>query len=404
MTCLSRRALAVGVAALLAVTACGAGDPELTGDNAGRSSGSVTTPRLEALNRLGPSEGELSIVAWAGYAEDGSTDETVDWVTPFEKESGCRVDVRTATTSDQMLDLIETGTYDVVSASGDVSLELIESGDVEPVNTDLVPNYVDVVEGLKRQPWNSVRGVEYGVPHGRAANVMMYRTDQVKPEPDSWRLVFDPESPYQGKITAFDSPMYIADAALYLMKTQPSLGITNPYALDEGQLEAATDLLKQQNANIGDYWDDYLKELDAFKSGAVVVGTSWQSVVNLAQADRSPIGAVLPKEGATGWSDTWMVASKSKHKSCAYKWLDHIISPEANAAASDWLGQAPANAKACALTIDKNHCDVYHATDEEYFDQVWPWTRPLTRCLDGRRSVGCTDYAQWESAWAEVKG
>jgi putative spermidine/putrescine transport system substrate-binding protein len=303
-----------------------------------------------------------------------------------------------------MLDLIESGTYDVVSASGDVSLELIESGDVEPINTDLVPNYTDVVDGLKRQPWNSVRGVEYGVPHGRAANVMMYRTDQVKPEPDSWRLVFDPESPYQGKITAFDSPMYIADAALYLMKTQPSLGIKNPYALDDRQLEAATDLLKQQNANIGDYWDDYLKELDSFKSGAVVVGTSWQSVVNLAQADRSPISGVLPKEGATGWSDTWMVASKSKHKSCAYKWLDHIISPEANAAASDWLGQAPSNAKACALTIDKRHCEVYHATDEDYFDQVWPWTRPVAQCLDGRRSVECTDYAQWEAAWAEVKG
>jgi putative spermidine/putrescine transport system substrate-binding protein len=233
---------------------------------------------------------------------------------------------------------------------------------------------------------------------------MMYRTDQVKPAPDSWRLVFDPDSPYKGKITAYDSPLYIADAALYLMKTQPDLGIKNPYALDKDQLGAAVDLLKTQNANIGDYWDDYLKELDSFKSGAVVVGTSWQSVVNLAQADKSPISAVLPKEGATGWSDTWMVASKSKHKTCAYEWLNHIISPAANAAASDWLGQAPANAKSCALTVEKDLCKTYHATDEAYYDRVWPWTRPVPRCLDGRRDIECTDYAQWEAAWQQVMG
>jgi putative spermidine/putrescine transport system substrate-binding protein len=404
MTGISRRLLAVGVVSALAVTACGAGDRDITGRNAQSGSAAVTTPHLRPITRLGPSEGRLAVVAWPGYAENGSTDKAADWVTPFEKETGCLVDVQNATTSDQMIDLMKTGKYDVVSASGDVSLELIASGVVEPLNVDLVPNYMDVFPGLKRQQWNSVGGVEYGVPHGRAANVMMYRTDQVKPTPDSWRLVFDPDSPYQGKVTAYDSPMYIADAALYLMKTKPDLGIKNPYALDEDQLGAAVDLLKGQHANIGDYWDDYLKELDSFKSGAVVVGTSWQSTVNLAQADKSPIAAVLPKEGATGWSDTWMVASKSKHKTCAYKWLNHIISPAANAAASDWLGQAPANKKSCALTIEKNYCTIYHAADEAYFARVWPWTRPMQQCLDGRRDVDCTDYPQWEAAWQEVRG
>jgi putative spermidine/putrescine transport system substrate-binding protein len=404
MTRLGRCLLAIGVASTLAVTACGAGDRDITGRSAQTGSGSVTTPHLTPMTRLGAAEGHLAVIALPGYAEDGSTDPAADWVTPFEKETGCQVDVHTATTSDQVLNLMDSGEYDVVSASGDISLELIASGEVEPLNTDLVPNYMDVFPGLKRKPWNSVNGVEYGVPHGRAANVMMYRTDQVKPTPDSWRLVFDPDSPYKGKITAYDSPLYIADAALYLMKTKPDLGIKNPYALDKDQLGAAVDLLKKQNANIGDYWDDYLKELDSFKSGAVVVGTSWQSVVDLAQADKSPISAVLPKEGATGWSDTWMVASKSKHKTCAYEWLNHIISPAANAAASDWLGQAPANAKSCALTIEKDLCKTYHATDEAYYDRVWPWTRPVPRCLDGRRDVECTDYAQWKAAWQQVMG
>ena len=404
MTGIRRCLLAVGVVSTLALTACGAGDRDITGRQAPSGTGSVTAPHLTPMTRLGTAEGHLAIIALPGYAEDGSTEKAADWVTPFEKETGCQVDVRTATTSDQVLDLMNAGAYDVVSASGDISLELIASGAVEPLNTDLVPNYVDVFDGLKRKQWNSVGGIEYGVPHGRATNVMMYRTDQVKPTPDSLSLVFSPDSPYQGKITAYDSPLYIADAALYLMKTQPDLGIKNPYALDEHQLAAAVDLLKQQNANIGDYWNDYLKELDSFKSGAVVIGTSWQSVVNLAQADKSPISAVLPSEGATGWSDTWMVASRSTHKTCAYKWLNHIISPAANAAASDWLGQAPANKKSCALTLAKDHCTTYHAADEAYYNRVWPWTRPVARCLDGRRNIDCTDYAQWESAWQQVMG
>ncbi len=62
-------------------------------------------------------------------------------------------------------------------------------------------------------------------------------------------------------MTAYDSPIYIADAALYLMNTQPDLGIKDPYALDEDQLAAAVDLLKAQKENVSEYWSDYLKEV-----------------------------------------------------------------------------------------------------------------------------------------------
>ena len=226
---------------------------------------------------------------------------------------------------------MKTGDYDVVSASGDASLRLIAAGDVEPVNTDLVPNYADVFDFLKDKTWNSVYGVAYGIPHGWGANVLAYRTDLVKPAPTSWGAVFEPDSPQKGKITAYDSPIYIADAALYLMKHEPDLGIKNPYALDDKQFQAAVDLLKQQNTMVSEYWSDYLKEDQALKNGDVVVGTAWQVTVNLAKSEGAPVDSVLPSEGATGWSDTWMVSAKSPHKTCAYKWLDYIVSPKANA-------------------------------------------------------------------------
>jgi len=398
----SRRLLVLAMAAVLVLTACGSDDGANTKTATGNKG--FTPPKLAALDKLGTPEGEVNVVAWAGYVEDGSTDKAVDWVTPFEKATGCNVNVKVGASSDEMVSLIKSGQYDVVSASGDASLRLIAAGDVEPVNTALVPNYADVFEGLKKQPWNSVGGVEYGVPHGRGANLLMYRTDKVQPAPDSWGVVFDAASPYKGHITAYDSPIYIADAALYLMKTKPDLGIKNPYALDDKQFTAAVDLLKAQNANVGEYWGDALKEIAAFKSGDTVVGTTWQYQANALGAEKAPVEAILPKEGSTGWSDTWMVATKSKHKTCAYKWLDHIISPKANAQVAEWFGEAPSNAKSCALTADKAHCDTFHAEDEAYFDQVWYWTTPIEQCLDGRTDVKCINYSEWTTAWQEIKG
>jgi putative spermidine/putrescine transport system substrate-binding protein len=281
---------------------------------------------------------------------------------------------------------------------------MIASGDVEPVNTDLVPNYADVFDALKMKPWNSVNGVAYGIPHGRGANLLMYRTDKVSPAPTSWSAVFDPASPYKGKITAYDSPIYLADAALYLMKSQPDLGIKNPYALDDKQFTAAVDLLKKQNELIGEYWSDYTKEVQAFKAGNSVLGTTWQVITNLTKADGAPVEAILPQEGATGWSDTWMISAKAKHPNCGYQWMNHIISPEANAAVAEWFGEAPSNKLSCAKTADKTHCATFHADDEAYFDKVWYWNTPVAQCLDGRTDVTCKDYAAWTQAWTTIKG
>ncbi|BCJ48232.1 spermidine/putrescine ABC transporter substrate-binding protein [Actinoplanes ianthinogenes] len=394
------RITAILAAGMLLLAACGGG-----GDGSGGSGpGGLAVPKIDKLGSLGTGEGAVTIVSWAGYVEDGSTDKSVDWVTPFEKETGCQVNNKVAATSDEMVTLMKTGDYDVVSASGDASLRLIYGGDVAPVNTDLVANYKDVFDGLKNKAWNSVDGVAYGIPHGRGANLLMYRTDTVKPAPTSWGAVFDANSPYSGKITAYDSPIYIADAALYLMKTKPELGIKNPYALDDKQFQASVDLLKEQNKTIGEYWSDYTKEVQAFKAGNSVIGTSWQVIANLAEADKAPVEAILPSEGATGWSDTWMISSKAKHPNCGYLWMNYIVSPKANAQVAEWFGEAPANKLSCGETADKNHCATFHADDETYFDQVWYWTTPLAQCVDGRTDVTCKDYSAWTQAWTTIKG
>jgi len=396
----SRRLTVVAGAALLAlVSGCGT-----SGGGGSTSSGGFTPPDLPMKKSIGPMEGQVNVLAWPGYAEDGSNDPKYDWVTAFEKKTGCQTNIKYFNTSDEAVKLMQTGEYDVVSASGDASLRLIASGDAAPINTDLVKTYADISPFLKDRDWNSVDGQMYGIPHGWGANLLAYNTDVVKPAPTSWGAVFGGASKYDGKVTAYDSPIYIADAALYLMKHQPDLGIKNPYALDQDQLAAAVDLLKTQRQSVGEYWSNYLTEVSGFKSGDTVIGTAWQYNALTAQGEGAPIKTVFPTETSTGWSDTWMLNPSSPHSNCGYAWMDYITSPGPQAQIAEYFGEAPANTKACALTVQKDFCDQYHAEDKAYSDKLWYWTTPISECLDGRTDVTCTDYGDWTQAWTEIKG
>lgn len=378
----------LGVVALVGLSACGS-------DSGG--GGGAT------LDKIGDGEGSLKLVVWAGYAEDGSTDPNVNWVKPFTDESGCKVESKVGNSSDEMFQLMQTGEYDGVSASGDASVRLIDAGLVSPVDLGLFANYKDISPFLKDKPYNSKDGKSFGIPHGWGANLLMYRTDVVDPAPDSWGVVFDAESPYKGKITAYDSPIYIADASLYLSKSQPDLGITDPYALDQKQFDAAIALLKEQRGIIGEYWKDYAKNQQAFEQGSTVAGTAWQIIANLALANEAPVATVFPKEGSTAWSDTWMVSSKAKHPNCMLKWMDYITRPDVQAQVAEWFGEAPANPLACAKTSDPGHCDTFKAQDEAFYSSLAAWKTPRKECYDGR-GAKCVPYAEWIKAWTEVKG
>jgi putative spermidine/putrescine transport system substrate-binding protein len=408
-------ALAVGS---LAMSACSSGATPAPSSPAAStvaqsapaaSGASASAPAASVSASVGPGEGSLNLIAWAGYVVGGTGGEQVqgyDWVTPFEQASGCKVTVKVGLDSANMVQLMKTGQYDGVSASGDATLRLIAGGDVAPVDFNQIPNYKDVFAGLKNQPYNTVNGVGYGVPHGRGANVLMWDPSVVKTAPDSWSVVFDANSPYKGKVTAYNYAIYVADAALYLMTTKPDLKITNPYALDDTQLAAAKALLIQQKGLISKYWGTAQEEIDGFSNGDMAIGSAWQYQANTINgAGTKKVQFTKPKEGATGWSDTWMISTKAKHPNCMYKWMDYIISPKANADVTVYFGEAPVSAAACAEAekLSAGHCDAFHAADETYFKDVYYWNTPTKTCLDGRGDI-CTDFDAWTKVWTEVTG
>lgn len=356
---------------------------------------------------IGDGEGEVSIVAWAGYIERGETDPNYDWVTDFERTTNCKVTVKVAATSDEMVALMNEGGFDLVTASGDASNRLIAAGKIQEININLIPSWDKVDERLKNAPWHTVDGKHYGVPYQWGPNVLMYNSEAFgSAPPTSWSVVFEEQTlpdgqSNKGRVQAYDGAIYIADAALYLKYHNPELGINDPYALTRDQFNAALDLLRKQRALIGRYWHDAFIQMDDFKNEGVVASSSWPFQVNLLQFEAQPIASVVPVEGATGWADTTMMHVDAPHPNCAYKWLEHSLNPKLQGDLAAWFGSVPAVPDACKgneLLTDAG-CDTNGFNN---FEKIAFWKTPTTDCGDGRQE--CIPYHEWTTAYIAVIG
>jgi putative spermidine/putrescine transport system substrate-binding protein len=363
------------------------------------------------LQELGEGEGELNLIIWSGYAEDGSTYPEFDWVTPFEEETGCEVNTQVQPDSATGVRMLQSGEFDGGSFSGNATDRLMAAGDVAAVNVELLPNYANVFEGLKLQPHNSLDGVPYGVPHGRGPNLLMWNTDEVETQ-TTWDGIWENAADYAGKLSLFDSPDFIADATLHLMATQPDLGITNPYQVNQEQFDAAIALLEEQFSHDPLFWDGltFGEQITDFAAGTITIGTTWQYMVNSLVLEEAPVEAIKPAEGTTGWSDTWMIATEAAHPNCMYMWMNHMMSAEANAAATTYFGEAATSPQACEYAetfLDgafAGHCEQTHATDEAYWEDVWYWSTAREDCADEDDATTCVDYDAWVEAWTTLRG
>jgi len=356
------------------------------------------------VQSIGPGEGEVDIVAWPGYIERGDSDKNYDWVTGFEKQTGCKVNVKTANTSDEMVALLNDGGFDLVTASGDASLRLVAGHRVQPINTALVKSWSTVDPRLQSAPWHTVGDVHYGVPYQWGPNVLMYNTKVFPTAPTSWDVVFKamnlPDGkPNEGRVQAYDGPIYIADAALYLMAHNPELKITDPYELTEDQYKAALDLLRGQRKLVSKYWHDASVQVDDFQNEGFVASGSWPFQVNTLIAAKQPIASTVPSEGATGWADTTMMEADAAHPNCAYMWLEHSLDPKVQGDVAAWFGSLPAVPAACKAS-DLLGADGCATNGFDNFDKIKFWKTPVAKCEAGT----CVPYYRWVSDYVAVIG
>ncbi|WP_306005408.1 ABC transporter substrate-binding protein [Aquicoccus porphyridii] len=368
---------------------------------------SVLPASAEMLTAIGEGEGQLNIVAWPGYIERGETAAEFDWVTGFEEKTSCKVNVKTANTSDEMVALMNEGGFDLVTASGDASLRMVAGKRVQPVNTALIPSWDTLDDRLKEAPWHYVDGTHYGVPYMWGPNVLMYNTEVFSDSaPTSWNVVFEamnlPDGqPNKGRVQAYDGPIHIADAALYLMAHKPELGITSPYELNQEQYDAALDLLREQRKLVSRYWHDAFIQIDDFKNEGMAASGSWPFQVNLLQGDNAPIASVIPEEGATGWADTTMMHVDAQNPNCAYMWMEHTLSSNLMSDLSVWFGANPAVPAACSDGRGMQTAEGCTKNGFDDFDRISFWQTPVSQC----ESQGeCVPYYRWVSDYIGVIG
>ena len=361
----------------------------------------------EMVTKLGAGEGQLNIVAWPGYIERGETVKSFDWVSGFEESTGCMVNVKTANTSDEMVALMNEGGFDLVTASGDASLRMIAGKRVQPVNIDLVPSWSDVDDRLKQAPWHYVNNKNYGVPYMWGPNVLMYNTEVFGDSPPtSWSVVFNETTlpdgrTNKGRVQAYDGPIHVADAALYLMTHQPDLGIVSPYELNQDQYNAALDLLRGQRTLVSRYWHDAFIQIDDFKNEGMAASGSWPFQVNLLQGDKQPVASVIPEEGATGWADTTMMHVDAENPNCSYMWMEHTLSSNLMSDLSVWFGANPAVLASCTDGRGMQTAEGCTKNGLDDFDKIRFWQTPVSQC----ESQGeCVPYYRWVSDYIGVIG
>jgi putative spermidine/putrescine transport system substrate-binding protein len=395
------RTAILGIAVTLVAAACGGGSSG--GNGGGGGGGGGTTPptqNMKPQTSVGPGEGKLNLIAWAGYAQPL-------WVKPFEQKTGCQVNQTNPNTSAEFVALLKDGgggQWDLASTSGDADLRVIYAGDVKPVNIDLIPAWKDFFPAFQSPGFNTINGVHYGVSLQWGPNILMYNPEKVTTTPKSWSVIYGRQ--YGGLVTVPDNPIQIADAALYLKYHNKSLGITDPYELTQPQFDAAVNLLKQQRQYIKKYWSSATQEINMFKNGDAVIGASWPYQQSLLAAARAPIASTIPIEGATGWADSWLLATKAPHPNCAYKWMQYISTPKVQAQQAVSYGETPDNSKACPYMneMQAGSCEQYHANaPASYITQIALWKTPIADCGNGQRN--CVDFSQWQQAWTtEVTG
>ena len=398
-------ALLAAASAAVLIAGCGSSGGSASGSSGGgggRARPGLTPPQAGTAvpASVGKTEGHLNLIAWEGYAQP-------QWVKPFQQATGCQVSVKYAGSSSEMVSLMANGgggQYDLVSASGDADLRLIYGGDVKPDQHQPDP----VLEGLPPLP--AVAAVQH---HRRQA---LRRLLRVRPERAALLQEDVPDRPHllggavRQEVLGPDHRAGQPDPdrgrrAVPVQDASPSLGITDPYELTQTQFNAAVSLLKKEHPLIKKYWDLASQEISLFQSGTTVVGAAWPYQTNTLVAAGAKVADTIPSQGATGWADTWMLATKAPDPNCAYKWMQWVTTPKVQAEEAVYFGETPANKLACPImnSIQKGSCAAYHANaPESYFQTIKFWKTPLAQCGNGKND--CVPFQQWVTAWTQITG
>ena len=320
----------------------------------------------------------INVLTWEGYTDPS-------FISKFEEQSGCKVNATYVGSNDDFAPKLMAGggVYDLITPSIDTTKLMIDLGFVEPLDTSKLVNWDNIYPKFRALDGIQKDGSYYGMPYAWGAIAFMYRDDAFKTPPtsiaDLWR------EDLKGKISLWDDK-----SAIYVAARKN--GDMNIYALSDEQIDRAKKALIEQKPLVRKYWATAGELVDLYKAGEVVISNTWAGYQsNLLKAEGIKVTEFIPKEGAEGWLDSWMVVKGTPNKECVYKFLNMQSSELGQCGVANVNGYSATNPVAAKACMTPEQYASLHQDDPAYLDGLMIW-KPL-----GDR------FEAYTNAWNAVK-
>ncbi len=308
-------------------------------------------------------QGTLRVAGWDVYADPKRQDKTIGYQS-FEDKFGARIVFKPLHNLDEIVDAAElyNNDYDVFIVSNEGIQQLHGMGLVIPLDLKQMPRYQDLHHSLRFSEWSLFESRVYAVPWAWGPTGLLYNKD-VLINPDSWNVLWDPK--YRGRVSLWDDVSMIWTAAL-------ALGYRNVYNLRREQLENVKQKLFELNGQVHDYYEGKEQEMKFIFKDKVVALNSWHDPSVRLKAQGLNFKMVIPKEGAVGMIDSYLISKVAKNQTLAYEFINHQISPLIQQQMVRITGLAPSNIETLAL-LQPEEIRALHLNDPDYFNRMLLW-------------------------------
>lgn len=321
----------------------------------------------------------LRIIGWEGYMDPSVT-------APFEQRYHCKVEATYAGSSDEMFAKIRAGggsTYDLVTASGDLTKRLYDAGLLAPVDMSKVPNYKNLFPPFQKPPYNTFDGTPYGVSIAWGPDFLVYDSSVVKTPPQSWSVLYDPQ--YAEKVSLPDYPIFIADIALWN-------GKKDIYNLTDADLNnVIKPKLFALKPQVRKFWGSQGELTQLFENKEIAMAWGWPVTIEQLKKAGFTVGYTIPKEGTTGWSDSWMVLKDSPSKDLAYEWMNYMLEGDPQKKMTGITGYWPVSSAILPLLTPEQKKEEHLDDLATFYKQIHFW-------------VTVRNYDAWTALWNQFRG
>jgi putative spermidine/putrescine transport system substrate-binding protein len=337
----------------------------------------------------------LIVLSLPGLIEVGENDSDVDWVTAFEGSTGCRIDILTETDSKAIEKRLGREAIDLLLIPADWGEAYRAMGLTTDIAIDQIQRFELIDPGLIRLSFRPKAGMIAGIPLHWAPWQIMYDRNQYPSPPQNLTDLYHVAPNRVARPSVWGRAQALGFAAMALADTSPELGIDDPYALTEIQYKAALNLIRRQfDAGIVE-WTNSDQQLGHFLLRQTDMGLTWPLQVETMKAKGRPFGGLIPSGHKPGWRDGIFITAKSAHQTCAYRYINYLLSEKVNGDLAAWYGSIPAIPSTCAShpKLGESLC---RERGSALASEVIFQRAPDAACADSGRK-DCVSSARWQA-------